>query len=268
MTALAVAATLVAGPAPSDAVAPVVLFFAKQMLKDMVTSSIKSALLGALSDSGCKGAALADTITSLAPGGGGVAGMLGGTIKGGASPLPTGAVMRPMPGGGMLPMPNAAGTGISQAEMAAMMSRVMPAGGLPPGIGVDPSQAAAMNQMLAAMNHPLSPAETLATMDEMAELGMLPKAAHAELKECMLLLPQSAQAMGMGMGMMKTMLPQMRKARDDMRALSPQEQDELAASLGEEFDKMPADDRKTMLGELGGGLFPPRVVESLSRRYP
>jgi hypothetical protein len=73
--------------------------------------------------------------------------------------------------------------------------------------------------------------------------------------------------MGMAMGMMKPILPKLRDARDQMRALSPEEQDELAANLGVELDKAPAADRKAMLGELGGGLFPPRVVEALNKRY-
>ena len=33
------------------------------------------------------------------------------------------------------------------------------------------------------------------------------------------------------------------------------------------FDKVPAADRKDMLAELRSGLFPPRVVETLTRRY-
>ena len=98
-------------------------------------------------------------------------------------------------------------------------------------------------------------------------MGLLSAAMSTELKECLLLLPQSAPAMGMAIGMMKPMLSQIREARDEMRTLLPAEQDELAASLAEEFDKVPAADRKRMLTELGGGLFPPRVVETLTRRY-
>ena len=33
------------------------------------------------------------------------------------------------------------------------------------------------------------------------------------------------------------------------------------------FDNVPAADRKAMLAELRSGLFPPRVVETLTRRY-
>jgi hypothetical protein len=118
-----------------------------------------------------------------------------------------------------------------------------------------------------AMGKPLSPVETIATIDEMSELGLLSKAMNTELKECMLLLPDAAPMLGMGMGMMKPMLPKMREGRDQMRNLSPAEQDELAETIAHEFDKVSADDRKLMLGELGGGMFPPRVVEALKKRY-
>jgi hypothetical protein len=33
------------------------------------------------------------------------------------------------------------------------------------------------------------------------------------------------------------------------------------------FDKVPAAERKTVLTELGGGLFPPRVVDALTQRH-
>ena len=104
--------------------------------------------------------------------------------------------------------------GAGSAEVMARMQSMLPAGGqLPAGTGVDPDQLARMMQ---AMSQPLSPPETLAVMDEMAEIGFLPKAMQAELKECMLLLPTAASALGMGMGMMKPMLPQIREARDQL----------------------------------------------------
>ena len=148
-----------------------------------------------------------------------------------------------------------------------MMARVMPQGGIPGGMALDTEHMEMMAKLQSSMANPLSPVETLAVIDEMTELGVLPRATSAELKECMLVLPQSAQAMGMAMGMMKPMLPQMRDARERMNALSPEEQDELAQSIAQQLDGVPADERKAMLGELGGGMFPPRVVETLSRRY-
>ncbi len=68
-------------------------------------------------------------------------------------------------------------------------------------------------------------------------------------------------------GVMKLMLPQFREARDEMRRLSPVEQDELVAVLAQELDQVPQADRKLMLAELRGGLFPPRVVDALNKRY-
>ena len=150
-------------------------------------------------------------------------------------------------------------------DMAAQMKGML--AGMMPGGGLDAEQSASVAELRQLMGTPLSPLETIATIDEMSEIGLLSAAMSTELKECLLLLPQSAPTMGMAMGMMKPMLSQIREARDEMRALSPTEQDELAASLAEEFDKLPAADRKRMLTELGGGLFPPRVVETLSRRY-
>src|SRR5258706_9658913 len=279
VTALAVAAALAVTPLHGTAIAPILALLAKQMLKDMVTTSLKESLLGSLRDSGCKGTALANAISAGTGGGiGGVASMftptgmsgLAAAGKGGMPGLPggmpQGVTMTAMPGGGSLRMPNTAGMP-GGADMAAMMSRMMPAGGMPPGMGLDPTQAASMAKMMTAMNTPLSPAETLSTIDEVADLGLMTPAMPAEMKECMVLMPQGAQAIGMGMSMMKTMLPQVREARDKMRALSPEEQDELAATLAEEFDKMSPEDRKTMLNEAGAGMFPPRVVQSLAQRY-
>ena len=151
------------------------------------------------------------------------------------------------------------GMGGMPPEMAAQMAGMMAGGGL------DAEQSASVAELQRLMGAPLSPLETIATINEMSELGLLSAAISTELKECLLLLPQSAP--GMAMGMMKPMLSQIREARDEMRTLLPTEQDELAASLAEEFDKVPAADRKRMLTEWGGGLFPPRVVETLTRRY-
>ena len=119
--------------------------------------------------------------------------------------------------------------------------------------------------LVAMPSHAIAPLIALLGKGGGLDAGQL--AELAELKECMLVLPQSAPAMGMAMGMMKPMLAQFREARDEMRALPADEQDELAATLAEEFDKVPAADRKDMLAELRSGLFPPRVVEILTRRY-
>ena len=162
----------------------------------------------------------------------------------------------------MAGLPGGMGTGApGVGDMMARMQSMMPGGGqLPAGTGIDPEQ---LSQMMQAMSRPLSPPETLAVMDEMAEIGFLPKAMQSELKECMVLLPGAAPALGMGMSMMKTMLPQMREAREQLHALSPSEQDEMVAALAPEMKALAADERKAFLEFLDGGFFPKRVAEGL-----
>ena len=180
--------------------------------------------------------------------------------------LPAGISIPGMPGmpglPGMASMPGLPGglTG-GNAEMMARMRELMPnAGQLPAGTGIDPEQ---MSRIMQAMSQPLSPPETLAVIDEMTEIGFLPKAMQTELKECMVLLPGAAAALGMGMGMMKPMLPQLRLARDQLHALSAAEQDELVAALAPEMKALAADERKTILEFLDSGFFPKRVAEGL-----
>ena len=267
LTALAI--TLALPAPPSHALAPVVAMLGKKLLQDMLASTLKGMLFDSLSNLGCKGTALANGIRSLSSFKGVGAGAMSGMFS--MPFLPSMPSLRSVPGvagvppvvgmagmAGMGGMPNMAGL---PPEIAAMMSRMMPGGGL----------NAEQTELLAGLNDsmgaPLSPQETAATIDEMEELGLLPPAMASELKECLLVVPQTAQALAMGMGMMKSMLPQFREARDEMRRLSPVEQDELAATLAQELDQSPQADRKRMLAELRGGLFPPRVVDALSKRY-
>ncbi|GEM_PF-2871622 len=278
-TLAALAITLALAVAPSVAIAPIIALLARQMIKEMITTTAKGMLLDSLNGMGCKGQALANAITSVgnitsARGlpGGMPAGMAMPTMPAGMSGMPAGIAMPTMPGmpgmpglpGGMPVMPGMGALPPGSPDMSAMMARMMPAGAMP---SLNPEQAAMLAKLQGSMSAPLSPLETLATLDEMTELGVLPKPMNTELKECMLLMPQTVPALGMAMGMMKPMLPQFRDARDQMRALSPEDQDELADMLAQEFDKAPAADRKAMLSEIGGGLFPPRVVDALNKRY-
>ena len=264
LTAAAITLALMA--TPSQAIAPLIALLGKQLLQDMVMTTAKSMLMDSLRGTGCKGTALAnalDSFGSIKGGGLGVLrGLPGAAGVGGMPAMP--AVPGTSTGPGIAGMTGMPGMGGVPPEMAAQMTRMMT--GMPGG-GLDAEQSASVAELQRLMGAPLSPLETIATINEMSELGLLSAAMSTELKECLLLLPQSAPGMGMAMGMMKPMLSQIREARDEMRTLSPVEQDELAASLAEEFDKVPAADRKRMLTELGGGLFPPRVVETLSRRY-
>jgi hypothetical protein len=178
--------------------------------------------------------------------------------------MPPGLAMPGLPGGASIPgLPALPGGGrglgaLDGGELMARMRSMMAAGQIPSDI--DPEQ---ITRLMQAMSQPLTPPETLAVMDEMTEIGFLPKAMHAELKECMVLLPAAAPALGMGMGMMKTMLPQLRQARDQLHALSPAEQDELVAALAPEMKTLAADERKAFLDFLDGGFFPQRVAEGL-----
>ena len=242
--ALAVSMALAIAPAPSEAIAPALLFMIKQAAQQAATSMIKDTLLSSLRGMGCKGIALSNALSSLdARGGGGAGALLGGMPK-----MPAGMGM---PQGMSIP-----------PELAARMGAMMPgAGQLPPGMAMDPEQMAMMARAMQAMNEPLSPAETVATIDELFELGFLPKPMQAELKECMVLVPASIPALGMGMGMMKPMLPQLRQARAELHALSPAEQDEVGVMLAGELKALPADQRAALLEYLDSGFFPPRVVQ-------
>ena len=122
-----------------------------------------------------------------------------------------------------------------------------------------------MAQMQRMMNEPLSPPETLATIDELFELGFLPGPIQAEFKECMVLVPASVPALGMGLGMLKPMIPQLQRARDELRALSPQEQDEVAAALAQEVRPLPADQRAAFVEHLDAGFFPARIAAAVKR---
>ena len=268
--------TLALVATPSQAIAPLIALLGKQLLQDMVMTTAKSMLMNSLRGTGCKGTALAnalDSFGSLQGGGlGALRGLPGAAGVGGMPAMPVMPAMHGIPTvpgmagmTGMTGLTGMGGMGGMPPDMAAQMTGMLT--GMMPGGGLDAEQSASFAGLQQLMRAPLSPLETIATIDEMSELGLLSAAMSTELKECLLLLPQSAAGMGMTMGMMKPMLPKFREARDEMRALSPVEQDELAASLAEEFDKVPAADRKRMLTELGGGLFPPRVVETLSRRY-
>ena len=122
---------------------------------------------------------------------------------------------------------------------------------------------AMMARMQQAMAQPLSPAETLATIDELFELGFLPKTVQIEFKECMVLVPETIAALGMGMGMLKPMIPQLRQAREELYALSPADQDEVTAMLVQQMKALPANERAALMEHLGSGFFPPRVSEAV-----
>lgn len=230
-------------PVPGSALVPIVAMLGKQLVQQALTSIVKDALLNSLRDSGCKGAALANAISAV------------------ESRSPT-ALLGGMPGA-------ASGAGLGASAIAAMGGgSMLPrlATQLPPGTSLDPEQAAMMAAMQQAMAAPMAPAQTLETIDELARLGLLPASLQQEIRECMTLFPQAAQALGMGMGMLAPVLPRLRQAREEMHALSPDEQDEFAGVIADELKSVDATERDEFVRQLGGGFFPPRVVEGVRAR--
>ena len=147
------------------------------------------------------------------------------------------------------------------------MQRLMPsASELPAGAGPGPDQRATLANLQQSMSQPLSPPETIATIDELADLGFLPKSVQGELKQCMVVLPTSIPALGMAMGMLKPVVPQLRQAQAGLQALSPAELDEVAAALAAQIAPLPAEQRAEFTEFLGSGFFPPRVVTGAKAR--
>ncbi|MEO6021791.1 MAG: hypothetical protein ABIP64_01470 [Burkholderiales bacterium] len=270
MFVLAVALALT--PASSGAIAPMLLVMIKQIAQQVAKSMIKDTLLSSLSGMGCKGIALSNALAvfDLRSAAGGAGGMLGGIPK-----LPAGMTMPSLPAGMSMPhMPAGAalamggmpqGAGIP-ADVAAKMRAMMSSGDqILPNMAMDADQMAMMAGMQQAMSQPLSPPETLATIDELFKLGFLPKAIQSELKECMVLVPAAIPVlgMGMGMGMFKPMIPQLRQARAELHVLSPAEQDEVAAQLLQEMKSLPADELAALMEHLDSGFFPPRVSKGV-----
>lgn len=230
------AAALLLVPLQGLALAPVVAAMIKQIVQQSLTSGLKDMLLGSVRDMGCKGIAVSNALAAL-------------DARGGA------AALRGIAGG----MPDMAG----MAGMAGMMPG-MPT--LPAGAALPPEQAEMLAQVQRSMAQPLSPPQTLGAIDEMAELGLLPRPVQAELKECMVLLPQTAPMLGMAMGMLAPVLPKLRDAREQMHALSPAEQDEVAATMAQELQGLPADQRKQFVEQLDAGFFPPAVAAGVKAR--
>ncbi len=229
--AFACAALLV--PAASLALAPAVLFMIKQIVQQSAKSMIKDALLSSLDGLGCKGIALSNALAAFELRKAGGAGGLGAM-------------------GGMPPM------GALPPEAAAMMAQLTAR--MPPGMA--PPMGSPMESPLGP---PLSPRDTLATIDELTELGFLPKPMQTELKLCMTLVPAAVPALGMGLGMLKPVVPQIRQARDELRALSPAEQDEVAAAFVQEAKALTPAERAAFAEHIDSGFFPPRIAAAVKR---
>jgi hypothetical protein len=78
-------------------------------------------------------------------------------------------------------------------------------------------------------------------------------------------VPASVPALGMGLGMLKPVVPQIRQARDELRALSPAEQDEVAAAFVQEAKALSREERAAFAEHLDSGFFPPRIATAVKR---
>lgn len=248
-------------PATSNALAPALLFMVKQIAQQAATSMLKDALLSSLSGMGCKGIALTNAINTLdLRKGGGLAGV--GAAAAMVPGMPAGMQMPGMPMVGMPGVPS----NLPPEFESAMRARMPSADQLAQGIGSDPRQAEMMARVQQSMAQPLTLPETLATIDDMTSLGFFPKAMQAEFKECLQLVPASVPAVGMAMGIFKPMIPQLRQAREQLHALSPAEQDEVAAALVQEVQPMPAAQRTAFVEHLDSGFFPARIAAAVKRK--
>jgi len=254
-------------------VLPLVAGLGKQLVQNLLIDGVKSQLMGSLSSMGCKGAALASLISG---GKAGVAGMLGSALMPGQSGGVPSAIAIPsgmaMPSGMSMPgMGDSKAMGGDLSSMTALMQQQLGAraGSMPT---VTPDQMAQINASMAAMqqamSQPLSRAETLATFDELAELGVMTPAMQSEVRDCVTLAPPSASAsLGMAGALMKnTMLPQLRMAREQMANLQPEEREQLAAEIAQAMKDLSPEDRKAFQEGFGAGFFPPDVVSSVKAK--
>lgn len=230
--ALALAAALALPPSPAQAVAPAVLLLLKQVVRQAASSMVQDALLSGLQGMGCKGIALSNALAAFdLRRSGGAAALVGMAVPNTGS-LP-GMVL---PGGLPGALPNSGPAGGLPPDIAARMGAMSstPAA-LPAGMGLDAEPTALLAGMLASMGRPLSAGETRAVLDELLEIGFLPRPVHADLNDCLRLVPASVAALSMGMGMLQPMLAPLREARDTLRGLTPAEQDEVADALAQEL---------------------------------
>jgi len=274
--ALAAALIAVAVTAPAHGALPLIAGLGKQLIQDMLIDGVKSQLMGALSDSGCKGAAIASLMAG-SPGRG-----LGSLLGNGMAPgLPAGPPAMPgtplsgtMPGlpgtAGGVALPGAAGA-LGSAQMMAMLQQQLGAraGGMP---AITPEQMAQIQSSMAAMQQamaqPLSRAETLAVFDELAQLGVMTPDMQTEVRDCVTLAPPVAgDTLGMSGAILKNMvLPQLREARQQMANLTPDEREHLANEIVQALRDASPEDRQAFTEGFGVGFFPPEVVDSVKAR--
>lgn len=231
-----------AGPGAAHAQAQLsLLALGKQIVQNAVFGSVKNELIGSLAGMGCKGATVA-----------GLAAASAGGAKGAAS------AMGPRSGaGGMDPATMQKAMEMAQQQMAAQ------------GRSLTPEQQAmmqkAMRQMQTASAQPLSPIETTAVFDELAELGLINDSLRKEANDCISSAPPgSADSVGSAGAMLRaSVLPAARQAKERMASLSPEEQKQLGDGIVEALNSASPADRKAFFDGMGAGFFPPAVVEQV-----
>ena len=140
------------------------------------------------------------------------------------------------------------------------------------GMHLTPEQQAmmqkAMSQMQTASAQPLSPIETAAVFDELADLGLVSDSMRKEAKDCITSAPPgSTDAVGSAGAMLRsTVIPAARQAKDRMANLSPDEQKQLVEGMVEALNSASPADRKAFFDGMGLGFFPAPVVEQVRAR--
>ena len=232
-------------PARSVAQAPQMVSMARQILQNVVLGSVKNELIGSLAGLGCRGSTIAGLAAAASAGG----------AKGAAAAVGPRATM-----GGMDPAAMQRAMEMAQKQMGAQ------------GMQLSPEQQAlmqkAMSQMQTASSQPLSPAETAAVFDELADLGLVSDSMRKEAKDCISAAPPgSTESLGSAGAMIRsTVLPAARQAKERMANLSPDEQKQLADGVVEALASATPADRKAFFDGMGLGFFPAPVVEQVRAR--
>ena len=219
---------------------------AKQILQNIVLGSVKNELIGSLAGLGCRGSA--------------IAGLAAAASAGGAKGAATAATGPRANMGGMDPAAMQRAMEMAQKQMGAQ------------GMQLSPEQMAlmqkAMSQMQTASSQPLSPAETAAVFDELADLGLVSDPMRKEAKDCISVAPPgSTESIGSAGAMIRsTVLPAARQAKERMANLSPDEQKQLADGVVEALTSASPADRKAFFDGMGLGFFPAPVVDQVRAR--
>lgn len=231
---------------PGVAQAPQMVSMAKQILQNVVLGSVKNELIGSLAGMGCRGSTIAGLAAAASSGG----------AKGAAN-----ATLGPRANmGGMDPAAMQRAMEMAQKQMGAQ------------GMQLTPEQQAAMqkamSQMQTASSQPLSPAETAAVFDELADLGLVSDSMRKEAKDCISAAPPgSTESLGSAGAMIRsTVLPAARQAKERMANLTPDEQKQLADGIVDGLNSASPADRKAFFEGVGLGFFPAPVVEQVRAR--